>query len=94
MTSTWGNRRLTIAGRTRPIDELTHQILLEWLNHRRARLPCNVNPHLIINQQTAMGTGPVATLWGKKEPRGQAATLERLRVDGSSKKPLPTARTR
>jgi hypothetical protein len=28
-----------------------------------------------------MGTGPVATLWGKKELRGQAATLERLRVD-------------
>jgi hypothetical protein len=28
-----------------------------------------------------MGTGPVATLWGKQELRGQAATLERLRVD-------------
>jgi hypothetical protein len=28
-----------------------------------------------------MGIGPVATLWGKTELRGQAATLERLRVD-------------
>jgi hypothetical protein len=28
-----------------------------------------------------MGTGPVTTLWGKQELRGQAATLERLRVD-------------
>ncbi|MFG6193350.1 hypothetical protein [Nonomuraea sp. JJY05] len=28
-----GNRRLTIADRTRPIDEFTHQILLEWLDY-------------------------------------------------------------
>lgn len=76
-----GNRRITLAGRTRPIDELTHQILLEWLDHRRTRWPHTANPHLIINQQTAMGTGPVTTLWGDKELRGQAATLERLRVD-------------
>ena len=27
-----GNRRLTIAGRTRPIDEFSYQILLEWLD--------------------------------------------------------------
>jgi hypothetical protein len=76
-----GNRRITLAGRTRPIDELTHQILLEWLDHRRTRWPHTANPHLIINQQTAMGTGPVTTLWGDKELRGQAATLERLRID-------------
>jgi hypothetical protein len=76
-----GNRTLTIAGRTRPIDEFTHQILLEWLDHRRSRWPDTGNPHLIINQHSAMGIGPVATLWGKTELRGQAATLERLRVD-------------
>jgi integrase len=76
-----GNRRLTIAGRTRPVDEFTHQILLEWLDHRRSRWPDTANPHLIINQHSAMGSGPVATLWGKTELRGQAATLERLRVD-------------
>lgn len=76
-----GNRRLTIAGRTRPLDELSHQILLEWLDHRRIHWPNTANPHLIINQQSAMGTGPVAGLWGKQELRGRAATLERLRVD-------------
>jgi integrase len=32
-----GNRRLTIAGRTRLIDEFSHQILLEWLDYRRTR---------------------------------------------------------
>ncbi|MGC1733195.1 MAG: integrase [Pseudonocardiaceae bacterium] len=76
-----GNRRLTIAGRTRPLDELSHQILLEWLDYRRTRWPNTANPHLIINQKSAMGTGPVTGLWGKQELRGQAATLERLRVD-------------
>ena len=39
-----GHRRLTIAGRVRPIDELTHQILREWLDYRRTRWPCTANP--------------------------------------------------
>lgn len=77
-----GNRRLTIAGRVRPIDELTHQILREWLDHRGTRWPNTANPHLIINQMSANGTGPVTTIYfAKNELRGQAATLERLRVD-------------
>jgi len=77
-----GNRRLTIAGRVRPIDELTRQILLEWFDYRRTRWPCTANPHLIINQMSAMGTGPVSTIYfAKTALRGQAATLERLRVD-------------
>ena len=38
------------------------------------------NPHLIINQQTAMETGPVSKVSLTKSFRGQAATLERLRV--------------
>ncbi|MGI5290140.1 hypothetical protein ACQEVF_49985 [Nonomuraea polychroma] len=77
-----GNRRLTIAGRPRPIDDFTHQILLEWLDHRRTRWPSTANPHLLINQMSAHGTGPVSTIYfAKTRLRGQAATLERLRVD-------------
>ena len=76
-----GNRRLTIAGRTRPLDELSHQILLGWLDYRRIHWPNTANPHLLINQQSAMGTGPVTGLSRKQELRGRAATLERLRVD-------------
>jgi hypothetical protein len=34
-----GNRRLTIAGRARPLDELTRQVLLGWLDYRRTRWP-------------------------------------------------------
>jgi hypothetical protein len=77
-----GNRRLTIAGRTRPIDDFTHQILLEWLDHRRTRWPNTANPHLLINQMSAHGTASVSTIYfAKTRLRGQAATLERLRVD-------------
>jgi hypothetical protein len=32
-----GNRRLIIAGRVRPIDEFTRQILPDWLGCRRTR---------------------------------------------------------
>jgi hypothetical protein len=76
-----GNRRLVIAGRIRPLDDLTRQILLGWLDHRRTRWPNTANPHLIVNQQTALETGPVSSVWVTKVLRGQAATLERLRVD-------------
>jgi integrase len=77
-----GNRRLTIGGRTRPIDELTRQVLVEWLSYRSARWPCTANPHLLINQMSANGTGSVSAIYfAKTALRGQAATLERLRVD-------------
>ena len=77
-----GNRRLTIDGRTRPIDELTRQVLVEWLSYRNTRWPCTANPHLLINQMSANGTGPVSTIYfAKTDLRGQAATLERLRVN-------------
>jgi len=77
-----GNRRLVIAGRVRPVDDFTRQILLEWLDYRRTRWPNTANLHLIINQQTAMNTGPVSTFFFAQQGlRGQSATLERLRVD-------------
>jgi hypothetical protein len=77
-----GNRKIVIAGRVRPIDDLTRQILLDWLDYRRTRWPDTANPHLLINQQSAMGTGPVITIYfAKTKLRGQAATLERLRID-------------
>jgi site-specific recombinase XerD len=75
-----GNRRLTIAGRARPLDDLTRQMLVQWLDHRRTRWPNTANPHLIVNQQTAMGTAPVSSVHLTDAFRGQAATLERLRV--------------
>ncbi|WP_280255004.1 hypothetical protein [Nocardia wallacei] len=75
-----GNRRLTIAGRARPLDELTYQVLRRWLDHRRARWPRTANRHLLISKETALRTGPVSATF-LRNLRGLAATLERLRVD-------------
>jgi hypothetical protein len=76
-----GNRRLVIAGRARPIDNLTKSLLLAWLAHRGRRWPGTANPHLIVNQQTAMTTRAVSENWLTGSCRGLTATLERLRVD-------------
>ena len=76
-----GNRRLIIAGRGRPLDALTTSLLLAWLQHRGRRWPGTANPHLIINQQTAMTTRAVSENWLTGKCRGLTATLERLRVD-------------
>ena len=76
-----GNRRLVITGRARPLDDLTRHLLLVWLAHRHQRWPGTANPHLIINQQTAMTTKPVSENWLTETCRGLTATLERLRAD-------------
>jgi integrase len=76
-----GNRRLTIAGRTRPLDQLTHRVLTSWLTYRRERWPITANPHLLINPISAMGTGPVSHMWIKHTMRNLPANLERLRID-------------
>ncbi|MEW2729102.1 tyrosine-type recombinase/integrase [Streptomyces albidoflavus] len=76
-----GNRRLTIAGRVRPLDDLTMKLLLDWLKHRRNRWPNTANLHLLINIQTATKTSRASNHWISASMRGQDATLERLRVD-------------
>jgi integrase len=76
-----GNRRLTIAGRARPLDDLTLKLLLDWLEHRRRRWPNTANLHLLINNQTATKTNRASSHWISAPLRGQDATLERLRVD-------------
>jgi hypothetical protein len=76
-----GNRRLVITSRARPLDDLTRRLLLAWLTHRGRRWPGTANPHLIINQQTAMTTRAVSENWLTESCRGLTATLERLRVD-------------
>jgi integrase len=76
-----GNRRLVIGGRVRPLDDLTHQVLLAWLQYRRSRWPNTANPHLLINRVTAAATEPVGKVWVTKAFWGLTATLERLHVD-------------
>lgn len=76
-----GNRRLTIAGRVRPLDDLTLKLLTDWLDYRRRRWPSTANLHLLINSQTANTTDRASNHWISAPMRGQDATLERLRVD-------------
>lgn len=85
-----GNRRLTIAGRERPLDELTHRLLLEWLDYRRRRWPSTANPHLLISSHSALRHGPVSAPWVGQILRGLTATLERLRIDRQLEEALAT----
>jgi integrase len=75
-----GNRQIVIAGHRRPLDELTHRILLDWLDHRRRQWPHTANRHLLISKESALHHGPVSAPW-ILNLRGQPATLERLRID-------------
>jgi hypothetical protein len=52
-----------------------------WLDYRRTRWPHTANPHLLVNQMTALELGPVRAHWIDAGFRGQQATLERLRID-------------
>ena len=40
-----GNRRLIVAGRTRPLGELTRHAILDWRDYRRSRWPNTANHH-------------------------------------------------
>ncbi len=75
------SRRLILDGRVRPLDGYTARLLREWLEYRRARWPGTANPHLLVNEHTALGTGPASRTWVNTAQRGHAATIEALRVD-------------
>jgi hypothetical protein len=75
-----GNRWITIVGKARPLDDLTRDMVIDWLEYRRSRWPNTANLHLIINQKTAMETGPVRGVHMTDAFRGQATTLDRLRM--------------
>lgn len=79
-----GNRRITVGGHIRPLDDLTRRALLDWLDYRRSRWPTTASPHLLIPQKTAVELGPAGKLWttrATRATRNLTATLERLRVD-------------
>jgi len=75
-----GNRRITIAGHERPLDDLTHRLVREWLDYRRRRWPNTANPHLLVNRETALGHRPASHTW-ILNLRGLPGTVERLRID-------------
>ncbi|MCP2243288.1 hypothetical protein LX86_002017 [Lentzea aerocolonigenes] len=74
------SRRLTIAGHERPLDELTYQVLREWLAYRALRWPHTANLHLLLSKESALRHGPVSAAF-LLNLRGLTATVERLRID-------------
>ncbi len=76
-----GNRRITVAGQSRPLDDLTRRLITEWLAWRRERWPRTSSPYLLVNNQTAMTTRPVSENWLTSTFRGLGVTLEQLRAD-------------
>jgi len=76
-----GNRRITVAGQSRPLDDLTRRLITEWLTWRHERWPRTSSPYLLVNNQTAMTTRPVSENWLTSTFRGLGVTLEQLRVD-------------
>jgi integrase len=83
------NRRITIAAQERPLDELTHSLLQQWLEHRRTRWPNTANPHLLVNRDTCLHHGPVSPTW-VLNLRHLPATYERLRIDRQLEEALIT----
>ncbi len=75
------NHRLTIAGRSRPLDDLTGQLLIEWLEYRRERWPNTANRHLLLTRESAVNFGPICYSQIVKILRGLPGTIERLRID-------------
>ncbi|MEU7874296.1 integrase [Dactylosporangium sp. NPDC049140] len=73
-------RRITISGHDRPLDDLTYQVLIGWLEHRRSRWPNTANPHLLVSKETALHHGPVSHAL-ILNLRRLAGNLERLRID-------------
>lgn len=76
-----GNRKITVAGRTRPLDDLTHRALTEWLTYRNTHWPGTANRHVLINRVTAVRDIPVGRVWITKAFWGLTATLDRLHID-------------
>jgi hypothetical protein len=47
---------VTVAGRIRPLDDLTLKLTAVWLDYRRHQWPSTANLHLLINNLTANTT--------------------------------------
>lgn len=56
-----GSRRLTIAGRVRPIGDLPLKLLLDWLERCHSRWPNTTNLHLLVNRRPPARTAVSAT---------------------------------
>ncbi|WP_436501688.1 hypothetical protein [Actinokineospora sp. HUAS TT18] len=63
------------------MDDLTHQLLVDYLRQRQRRWPRTVNRHLLLTEQSGHETRPATTYWLNTEFRAIGATPTQLRVD-------------
>jgi hypothetical protein len=75
------NRRITLAGHTQRLGDLTHQALRIWLAQRRDRWPSSPNRHVLISPRTALGNGPVSRTYLHRHLLGDGVDLDQIRGD-------------
>jgi integrase len=75
------NRRITFAGHTQRLGELTYPTLRSWLDHRRTTWPHTPNQHVLISERTALGIEPISKGYFKWHLRDHGVGLERIRGD-------------
>jgi hypothetical protein len=75
------NRRITLAGHTQRLGDLTYRTLQAWLDQRRATWPHTPNRHVLISERTALGTEPISKGYLTGHLQRHGVNLERIRGD-------------
>ncbi|MEH0975227.1 integrase [Micromonospora sp. CPCC 205546] len=75
------HRRITINGHTRPLDDLTAELLDRHLVARQRRWPHTLNQHLFLSEQTGHDLRSVSEGWLEKPLRGLGVTFKQISMD-------------
>jgi integrase len=75
------NRRITIAGHTQRLGELTDRALRAWLQQRRTAWPHTPNRHVLVSEKTALGVAPISKGYFHYHLRRHDVDLDRIRKD-------------
>ncbi|MBE1580502.1 hypothetical protein ACFORH_38995 [Amycolatopsis roodepoortensis] len=74
-------KRIRIAGAARPMPDLVHRLLRNWLVQRRRKWPHTGNRHVLLSRVSAAGSGPVSDYYLSWHLAMRDIPLERLRAD-------------
>jgi hypothetical protein len=75
-----GDGRLSLPGRTVLLARPVMERLNAWLDERERRWPGTANPHLFVNQYTAVRTCPVSKFWVTKTIGMSAEAIRQDRI--------------
>jgi hypothetical protein len=75
------NRRITINGYTRRLDDITAALVNRYLADRQRRWLHTLNPHLFLSEQTGHDQRPVSEWWLDKPLRGLNVTPKQISMD-------------